>query len=170
MKPFGALLPFGEAKRVVEANIKPIARVETINIDDSLGRVLAEDMVATLSTPPFDRAAMDGYAVKAKDTFNSSQLNPKVLNLVAEIHAGEIPQKRVNAGECIQIATGAMMPRGADAVVMVEDTEAENGKVKVFKSVYPKANVAKKGEDIKEGELVLRHGLVLDAVFLVPRG
>ncbi len=162
MKPFGALLPFEEAKRVIDANIKPITRTEIINIDDSLGRVVAEDIVATLSTPPFDRAAMDGYAVKARDTFNSSQLNPKVLDLIGELHAGEIPQKRVNNGECIQIATGAMMPKGGDAVVMVEDTEAENKKVKVFKSAYPKANVAPKGEDIKEGELILRHGSILN--------
>ena len=162
MKPFGALLPFEEAKRVVDENIKPITRVETINVDDSLGRVLAEDIVATLSTPPFDRAAMDGYAVKAKDTFNSSRLNPKVLNLIGELHAGGIPQKMVNTGECIQIATGAVMPKGADAVVMVEDTEEENGRVKVLKSVYPKANVAQKGEDIKAGELILRRGFVLD--------
>lgn len=162
MKPFGALLPFEEAKRVVDANIKPITRTEIINIDDSLGRVLAEEVVATLSTPPFDRAAMDGYAVKARDTFNSSQLNPKVLDLIGELHAGETPQRRVNSGECIQIATGAMMPRGGDAVVMVEDTEEENERVKVFKSVYPKANVAQKGEDIKQGELILRRGFVLN--------
>ncbi len=162
MKPFGALLPFEEAKKLIDANIKPITRTEIINIDDASGRVLTEDIVATLSTPPFDRAAMDGYAVKAKDTFNSGQLNPKVLNLVGELQAGETPQMRVNTGECIQIATGAVMPKGADAVVMVEDTEAGNGRVKVFKSVYPKASVAKKGEDIKEGELVLRHGSVLD--------
>ncbi len=162
MKPFGALIPFEEAKRVVEANIKPITRVEIINIDDCLGRVLAESIVAALSTPAFDRAAMDGYAVKAKDTFNSSQLNPKVLNLVGELRAGEVPRMRINSGECIQIATGALMPKGADAVVMVEDTEEENERVKVFKSVYPKANVAQKGEDIKEGELILRHGFVLD--------
>ena len=162
MKPFGALLPFEEAKKLVDLNIKPITRTEIINIDDASGRVLAEDIVATLSTPPFDRAAMDGYAVKAKDTFNAGQLNPKVLNLVGELQAGETPKKRVNSGECIQIATGAIMPRGADAVVMVEDTEVENGRVKVFKSVYPKSSVAKKGEDIKEGELVLRHGSVLD--------
>lgn len=163
MKPFGALLPFEEAKRVVETNIKPITRVETLNIDDASGRVLAEDIVAALSIPPFDRAAMDGYAVKAKDTFNSGQFNPKVLELVGELHAGETPKKRVNTGQCIQIATGAMMPRGADAVVMVEDTEAENSRVKVFKSAYPKANVGQKGEDIREGEPVLRRGSVLDA-------
>lgn len=162
MKPFGALLSFEEAKRVVEANIKPVNRVETVSIDDAVGRVLAEDIVAALSIPSFNRAAMDGYAVKAKDTFNSGQLNPKVLNLIGELHAGETPRERVNDEQCLQIATGAMMPKGADAVVMVEDTETENGRVKVFKSVYPGANVGKKGEDIKEGALVLREGFVLE--------
>ena len=163
MKPFGALLPFEEAIKVVDENIKPITRTETINIDDASGRVLAQDIVAALSSPPFNRAAMDGYAVKAKDTFNSGQFNPRVLNVIGELHAGEQPQHQVNTGECIQIATGAMMPRGADAVVIVEDTEAENGRVKVFKAVYPKANVAKKGADIKKGELILRNDSVLDA-------
>ena len=162
MKPFGALLSFEEAKRIVEASIKPVNRVETVSIEDAVGRVLAEDMVAALSIPSFNRAAMDGYAVKAKDTFNSGQLRPMVLTLIGALHAGEIPREKVDSGQCLQIATGAMMPRGADAVVMVEDTEAENGRVKIFKSVSPGANVGKKGEDIKEGALVLRDGFVLE--------
>jgi len=162
VKTFGALLPFEEAKRLVEENIEPLSRVETVNINDASGRVLAEDVVAKLNIPPFDRAAMDGYAVKAKDTFNSGQFNPTVLNLVGELHAGEVPEKRINTGECIQIATGAMMPAGADAVVMVEDTEAENGRVKVFKSSYPGANIGRKGEDIKKGVSVVREGFVLE--------
>lgn len=162
MKPFGALLPFEEAKRVVEANIEPVKRLETVGIDDASGRVLAEDIVAAMSIPSFDRAAMDGYAVKARDTFDAGQFSPRVLTLVGEVHAGGKPEKRVKTGECIQIATGAMMPGGADAVVMVEDTEAEDGKVKVFKSVYPRANVGRKGEDIKKGSAVLREGFVLE--------
>jgi molybdopterin molybdotransferase len=163
VRPFGALLSFAEAKRVVDGNIKPITRVETVNIDDALDRVLAEDVVAGLSVPPFERAAMDGYAVKAKDTFNAGQRSPRILRLVGEVHAGETPASKVGAGECLQIATGAMMPKGADAVVMVEDTEAEDGRVRIFKSVYPRANVAKKGEDIKEGATVLQEGSFLDA-------
>lgn len=163
MRPFRALLLFEEAKRVVEANIKPITRVETIDIDDASGRVLAEDIVATLSIPHSDRAAMDGYAVKAKDTLSSSQLNPTVLNMVGVIHAGDTPRKRVGVGQCIEIATGAVMPGGADAVAMVEGTEADNGRIKVFKPVKPAENVAQKGEDIREGETVLRQGFVLDA-------
>ncbi|MFC2043746.1 gephyrin-like molybdotransferase Glp [Chloroflexota bacterium] len=163
MKPFGALLSFEDARKVVESNINPVIRLEIVNIDDAAQRVLAEDILATLSIPPFARAAMDGYAVKARDTFNSGQLSPKILNLAGEVHAGETLPGGVNRGECIQIATGAMMPKGADAVVMVEDTDQENGRVKIFKSVYPKANVAGKGEDIKKGETILRKGFILDA-------
>jgi molybdenum cofactor synthesis domain-containing protein len=163
MRPFGALLSFAEAKKVVDSNIKAITRVETVNIDEALGRVLAEDVVAGLSIPPFDRAAMDGYAVKAKDTFNAGQRSPKVLKIIGQLNAGETPTSKVGAGECLQIATGAMMPKGADAVVMVEDTEAEGSRVKIFKSVYPGANVAQKGEDIKEGAAVLKESSVLDA-------
>ena len=162
MKPFGALLAYGEARNIVEASIKPITRVETVNIDEASGRVLAETVVASLSIPSFDRAALDGYAVKVKDVFGADQRNPKILKVVGELHAGETPKTAIKAGECHQIATGGMMPRGAGAVVMVEDTEVSDGKVEVFKSVYHKANVSQKGEDIKEGETILKTGIVLD--------
>ncbi|MBI2851855.1 MAG: molybdenum cofactor biosynthesis protein [Chloroflexi bacterium] len=163
MRPFGALLSYEEAKRIVDAHIKPVSRTETVGIDDAVGRVLAEPLVAALSIPPFDRAAMDGYAVKAKDTFNAGQRNPKMLKLIGELTAGQTPKATVKAGECLQIATGAMMPRGADAVVMVEDTESAGGEVKIFKSVSPRANVSLVGEDIREGTPVLKAGVMLDA-------
>jgi len=163
LKPFGALLSFEEAIKVVEANINPISRTESVNVDDAAGRVLAEDFKATLDTPPFNRSAMDGYAVRAEDTFGSGQRNPNVLEIIGELHAGDTPKKSVNTGQCIQIATGAMMPDGADSVVMVEDTEVEDGRVKIFKPAYPSSNVGKLGEDIKAGETVLKEEAVLDA-------
>ena len=162
MKPFGRLLPFEEALRIIEANITPINRVEVVGLGDCLGRVLAKDVVAVRSTPPFDRAAVDGYAVKARDTFGTSRQSPRVLRVVDVIYAGAKPQRRVAQGECVQIATGAVMPAGADAVVMVEDTSREDGQVRVLKSVYPGANQARTGEDIKKGELVLKEGQTLD--------
>lgn len=163
MKPFGALLSFEEAQKIVKANVKPIDRTELINLDDAAGRVIAENITATMDTPPFNRGAMDGYAVKAEDTFNSGQFNPKVLELIGEMHAGDASNIEVKTGQCVQIATGAMMPAGADSVVMVEDTETETGRVKVFKGVVPGSNVGKKGEDIKKGTLILKTGAVLDA-------
>ena len=162
MKPFGTLLSFEEAGRIIDANIEPITRVETINIDDCLNRVLAEDIIAIRNIPPFDRAAVDGYALKAKDTFGVSRQNPKTLNIIDTVYAGAMPKSRLTSGGCIQIATGAKIPQGADAVVMIEDVSQEDGQVKIIKSVYPKANVAPKGEDIKRGEPVLKEGFVLD--------
>ncbi len=163
MKPFGTLLPFPEAKKLVDDNIQPLTRVEKVDLDDALGRVLADDLVATLNIPSADRAAMDGYAVRARDTLNAGQFNPRLLNLIGELHAGKLSPQKVGDGECLQIATGAMIPAGADAVVMVEDTDIENDRVKIFKAAHPGVNVARKAEDIKKGEVVLRQGTVLDA-------
>ncbi len=162
MRPFGTLLSFEEAERIIDANIEPITRVEAINIDDCFNRTLAKDVIATRNTPPFDRAAVDGYALKARDTFGVSRQNPKMLDIVDVLYAGAMPRKRLTAGESIQIATGAKMPQGADAVVMIEDVSQEDRRVKVIKSVYPGANVALKGEDIRKGELVLEKSFILD--------
>ena len=162
MKPFGALLSFEKAVRIIDANVEQITRVETININDCLHRILAQDIIASRSTPPFDRAAVDGYALKAKDTFGTSRQSPGMLKISGVIYAGEMPELRVATGECTQIATGAKMPRGADAVVMVEDINCEDERIKVIKPVYPKANIAPRGEDIKKGELVLKGGVFLN--------
>ena len=162
MKPFGALLPYEEALKTVMENVSPLERVEEVPITAALGRVLAVNIIATQSTPPFDRAAMDGYAVKARDTFGASRRNARLLTVIDVIYAGMIPSKRLAAGQCIQIATGAKMPAGADAVVMVEDTDKEDDQVKIMRAAAPRSHVSDKGEDIKRGELVLSKGVVLD--------
>lgn len=162
MKPFGALLPYEEALKTVLENVSPLEQVEEVPITAALGRVLAVDIIATQSTPPFDRAAMDGYAVKARDTFGASRRNARLLTVIDVIYAGMIPSKRLAAGQCIQIATGAKMPAGADAVVMVEDTDKEDDQVKIMRAAAPRSHVSDKGEDIKRGELVLSKGVVLD--------
>ena len=162
MKPFGALLSFEEAVIIIDANIENVNRIETTSISDCLHRVLAQDIIASQSTPPFDRAAVDGYALKAKDTFGASRQNPRTLDIIGVVYAGEIPELKLTTGECAQVATGAKMPRGADAVVMIEDVSREDGSIKVIKPIYPKANIAPMGEDIKKGELVLKEGVFLD--------
>lgn len=162
MKPFGALLSFEEAVSIIDSNIEKVTRVETISISDCLHRVLAQDTIASRSTPPFDRAAVDGYALKAKDTFGVSRQNPRTFNIIGVVYAGEMPELRLASGECAQVATGAKVPRGADAVVMIEDVSREDGHIKVIKPVYPKANIAPMGEDIRKGEQVLEEGAFLD--------
>lgn len=162
MKPFGALLQFEEALKTVIENVTPVTDTETISINEALGRVLAQDLVATHNTPPFNRAAMDGYAVKAEETFGASRRNPRLLKIVGAVFAGSVSTIELAEGQAIQIATGAMLPAGADAVVMVEDTEKDDQTVKIFRSVSPQTHVARLGEDIRKGETVLKKETVLD--------
>ena len=163
MKPFGALISFQEAKQVIDRHIIPIDRTELVALDAAINRVLADDFIATMDIPGFNRAAMDGYAVKSKDTFGAGQFKPKLLKITGAVHAGQKPAGRIMSNECYQISTGAMMPSGADSVMMVEDTERDKSAVKIFKAIVPGANVGKQGEDIKVGEVVLKAGVYLDA-------
>ena len=162
MRPLKSLISLDDAKKIIDKNVKLLNRKEKIGIENCLDRVLAVDVKAGFDVPGFDRAAMDGYAVKANDTFGAGQFTPKTLKLIDTIHAGETTKKTIYKGDCIQIATGAALPSGADAVVMVEDTEKEKNKIKIFKPVYPKANVSGRNEDIKKGNIVLRKGRILN--------
>lgn len=161
MKPLASLIPLDEAKKLVEEYVQPIERKERIPLSDLLFRVLAEDIVSRIDVPPYDRSAMDGYAVRAADTFSAGKFEPVELRCIGVVHAGEVPSKKIGAGECMQIATGAMIPEGADAVVMVENTERFNDVVQIFRAVPPGSNISKKGEDIKAGTVVLRKGELL---------
>ena len=165
MKPLKALLSLEEGMRILLENARPISRMERVPILESAGRVLAEPIVAAMDVPPFARASMDGYAVIAQDTFGAGNFKPVQLRLVEVVHAADIATGAVSPGTCIQVATGAPIPAGADAVVQVEDTELEagdTGTVKVYKPVYPRQNVAPQGEDIQSGKEVLSPGIRLD--------
>jgi len=161
MAPFRLLMSREEALKKILGSVRPIERVEAVPIEVSVGRVLAEDVVAQEDVPPFDRAAMDGYAVKAEDTYGASHLNSITLKIVAVLHAGETTDIPVGKGECIRIATGCCVPKGADAVIMVEFTEEADGKVVIKEAVHPGANISPKGEDMKKGEIVIKKGDIL---------
>ena len=127
-------------------------------------RVLAEDLYSTVDLPHFHRAAMDGYAVKAKDTFGASQSLPAYLKLAGVVEMGKEAIQAINSGEAIRISTGGMMPPQADAVVMVEYTdETDAGLVEIHRGVSPWQNVIQIGDDIKQGELVFQRGRRLKA-------
>jgi len=155
MSPFGLLISHEEALALINEHTKPINQIEEVPIEKAVGRVLAMEQVAEIDVPSFDRASMDGYAVRAEDTFGASSMEPKTLKLIGVIQAGESSSKSVGKGECIQISTGCPIPKGANAVVMVEYTERSDGDVIVKRPVYPKANIAPKGEDIEKGEIIL---------------
>ncbi len=136
MRPFGGTISLDEARKRIDAAVKPIDRTERVALAGANGRVIAEDALATADVPPFARAAMDGYAVRAQDTAGASKEHARVLTRVETLYTGQVTQRTIGAGECIEIATGAPMPPGADAVVIVEDTDGEaSGAVRVFASV-----------------------------------
>lgn len=161
MKPIKAVIPFEEAKRLLFSSLKPVEEIEEIEISRAGGRVMAEKVTADIDVPPFTRSAMDGYAVIAKDTFPARKLQPVELELIDVVEAGEVSSKEVVRGTCIQVATGALLPKGADAVVMFEDTEIKGKVVKVYEPVYPGANVTSQGADIKKGTTLLDVGTFL---------
>lgn len=163
MRPIRETVPLDEAMTLLMQGAVPIERTERISIADGMNRVLAEAVVSGVDVPPFDRAAMDGYAVIAEDTFGAGRYEPKILRSVGRIYTGDMPARPIARGECIEIATGAPMPGGADAVVMVEETEkAGNGDVRVFTPVYPRQHVGRRGADITAGQTILTAGAVLN--------
>jgi len=132
---------------------------ELVSPEEALGQVLAEDIVSKVNIPSHDRAAMDGYAVVAVDTFGSSQTSPVLLNLVNRIEMGKYPSFQLRSGEIAEIATGGILPAGANAVVMLEYArKIDERQVEILASVTPGENVSKAGEDVQNGDLVLGEG------------
>lgn len=151
-----------EARKIFLEKIKEIQLcTETVYLEQALGRVLAEDIYSKMNIPPFNRAAMDGFAVIAEDTFGASEDNPIELKIVGEAIIGKPFEGELNTGEAVKIHTGAKMPDRANAVIPIEATEIRDTKLLVFASVSPNDNVSKIGEDVKEGDLVLKRGVIL---------
>jgi molybdopterin molybdotransferase len=137
---------------------KPLSS-ETVSIKDALRRVLAEDVVSSMNLPEFPRSTVDGFAMKAKDSYGASEKNPVLLNVIGEIPMGEISNIEVREEEAVRVATGGMIPKGADAVEMVEYTEwVDSRTLHASKALSPLENVIQVGEDVKAGEVVLHRG------------
>lgn len=133
----------------------PVLDIEVVSLEEASGHVLAEDVYSDIDMPPFDKSAMDGYAVKYQDTKNC----PSVLDVVGVIPAGVYPDFAIQSGQSAKIMTGAPLPEGADSVQMVEKTEPlDNGKVKILESASFGLHVSKKGEIIEAGTKVIPKG------------
>ncbi|MFQ5883308.1 MAG: gephyrin-like molybdotransferase Glp [Candidatus Methylomirabilales bacterium] len=146
-----------EARRIVLASVEAIGW-EYVELLDALGRVVAEDITASEPMPPWDNAAMDGFALRAQDTRGASRERPVFLQVTGTIGAGQIFRDLLKKGEALRIMTGAPMPQGADAVIRQEDTQAGDQGVFVLREVLSGQNVRYAGEDVKAGEQVLRAG------------
>ncbi|MEK6631123.1 MAG: molybdenum cofactor synthesis domain-containing protein [Acidobacteriota bacterium] len=163
MRPIRSTISLDEARALIDNCLTPIARTERVGIDRANARVVATPVVAQTDVPPFVRAAMDGYAVRAADTFGASSMEPRVLSCVETVYTGHVPARPVETRQCSEIATGAPIPAGADAVVMVEETDkGPTEEVHIFGPVYPGQNVTRQGADIKIGASVLAPGDVLN--------
>ena len=132
-----------------------LADVEEISIYDAHKRVLAEDIMAFHDSPPFDKSAMDGFAIIGENTFGASQSAPKEFKIIDAIGAGDFSDKTVGENEAIVIATGAPIPAGADAVIMKEYTTTDGDDLTIYSQVTPGENVSPKSEDIKKGQKIL---------------
>jgi molybdopterin molybdotransferase len=151
------MITVDEALDKILSNISPLGS-EKVSILDALGRVIAEDIYANRDIPPLDNSAMDGYALRFEDVQKASSNNPIRLEVIEDLPAGFISKKRLEGGKAIRIMTGAPIPKGADAVIPVEETKKEDGSVLIFKAAGLGENIRKAGEDVKKGDRVIKKG------------
>lgn len=151
-----------ETLDIIHSAFTLIQRSEIVALEDAFGRILAEDIVSDQNIPAFNRSSMDGYALRARDTFGASDTMPVPLTLSEEVKMGISPTFQLSINQAAYIPTGAELPQGADGVVMIEYTEDyHDGSVYIQKAIAPGNNVIFKGDDIKEGQLVLSTGTSL---------
>jgi molybdopterin molybdotransferase len=152
-----------DLQTVLEYRTKfPQVEAEEIPLPETVGRVLAEDIVADVDLPDFPRAIVDGYALQGASTFGASESNPAFLTVTASVAMGESPKVTIGPGEAVRIATGGMLPQGADSVAMLEHTEAiDDATIEVYRSVAPGQNMIAIGEDIKKKSGVLMPGRLI---------
>ena len=164
MRPFGEVITLETARAILDTTGTPISRIETVRLTDANGRVVAANVIARDDVPPFARAGMDGYAVRASDTRAASRTNPRLLVKSGTLYTGQVSPIPVREGHCIEISTGAPMPDGADAVVMVEETDTDSTDVvRIFAEVQPLQNVGRRGADIQSGQIVVSAGETLNS-------
>jgi len=150
------MMQYEEALKYIFKNASPLP-AEKVTVEDSVGRISKENIYSMLEMPPFDKAAMDGYAVYAQDVKNA----PVNLRCIGLIQAGDIFKKKLNRAECVKIMTGAPMPAGAESVIMVEDTLQCGDSVLASKTVKKGENVCFKGEDLKQNQRILARGTMI---------
>ncbi len=162
MRPFTSTISLTEARRRLDAAVRPIERTERVRLEDAAGRVAASDVASPIDVPPFSRSAMDGYAVVAADIARATPATPIALRLLDRIYTGELSSAQVAPGACAEIATGAPLPSGADAVVMVEETAiGSDGRIQILAAATAGQNVGRRGGDITAGDRVVSAGDVL---------
>ena len=153
-----------EVLALIETEFEAVAGTETVSLAAAMGRVLAEDIAATEYVPDFDRSTVDGYAVRASDTFGCTDAIPAILTRQGEVLMGRSAEMKLQADCCVAVPTGGAVPAGADSVVMVEFTEDYgDGTIGMLKSVAPGQNMIFRGDDVYPGKSILQKGRVLSS-------
>ena len=153
-----------EVLALIEQKFFPVAGTEQVSLVAAMGRVLAEDIAAAEYVPDFDRSTVDGFAVRARDTFGCTDSIPAILTLRGEVLMGEGAEFELNPEECAAVPTGGAVPRGADSVVMIEYTENYgNGTIGISKSAAPGQNMVFRGDDVYPGKVILHKGRILSS-------
>src|SRR5688500_10907163 len=147
------MIPVSEALRIIKREVFLLS-IEEVDLAESIGRILAEDVFADMDLPPFDRSQMDGFAVKTGDT----NQKPDKLKIIGESIAGKGFDGLVKSGEAVRIMTGARVPDGADAVQKVELTNETNDCIEILELTKAKQNIVGRGEEIKAGERIFEKG------------
>jgi molybdenum cofactor synthesis domain-containing protein len=163
MKGFVKLTRIDHALHIFfkHVNIETLSS-ETIKLTTSAARILAEDIIASVDVPGFSRSAVDGYALKAQDTIGASPTSPLVLDVIGMIEIGLPSKITLSRHQSVKIDTGAVIPNGANAVIMVEYTESiGKNTIEIYRSLAPGENISYKGEDVKQGEIILTRGTPL---------
>ena len=153
-----------EVLALIESEFAPLAAVETVSLSAAMGRVLAEDIAAAEYVPDFDRSTVDGYAVRARDTFGCTDAIPAILPLQGEVLMGQGAEFSLQKECCVAVPTGGAVPEGADSVVMIEYTEDYgDDTIGITKSVAPGQNMIFRGDDVYPGKVILQKGRVLSS-------
>lgn len=147
-----------ETWAIIDEMVKPLQETVTLPLPQARGHVLAEACVAREDVPGFDRSTVDGYAVKAEDTYGSSESSPQFLEVVGEIKMGEEARMPIKRGQAMAIPTGGMLPPGSDSVIMIEHCEDIDGLLNTYRPVAPLENVIQRGEDVRQNQVVLERG------------
>ena len=159
---FSKLTLLDDALKKIQGYITPVS-LDEVETSKALNRILGTDIISELDIPPFDRSAMDGYAVKAEDTFGASPSNPKTIKKIGTIEIGEQTDLVLKSGDAIRISTGAVIPQGANSVIKIEDTDIDGQIISLYASIVPGKNISKRGEDIPRGTDILGTGITIKA-------
>ncbi|MHA1762822.1 MAG: molybdopterin molybdotransferase MoeA, partial [Promethearchaeota archaeon] len=151
-----------ELKELLDQVPRPNFKEEIIPLEKCFNRTISRDIKSNINVPHFRKSRMDGYAVRAEDTFGAEEDNPISIELIEIIQAGDEPKKKLGKGQCAYVATGAALPENADSVVIVEFTERQGNKIEIYKAVAPGTNVVNIGHDVKMGDVTCKKGRLID--------